>query len=66
MNMHFQRLTRMHLYSSLSAYAAFAGLTRFTLSRQSAGDWQGNWNAAATLGAVSGPMKELSRAAPAA
>ena len=51
--MHFQRLTRMHLYSFLGAYVAFGGLTLFTVSRQSAGDWQRNWNAAATLGAVS-------------
>ena len=56
MKVHLQRLTQIHLYSFLGAYVAFAGLTLFTLSRQSQGDWQSNWNAAATLGAVSGPM----------
>ncbi len=40
----------------MAFYVAFAGLTLFVLSQQSASDWRGNWNVAATIGSFSGPF----------
>jgi hypothetical protein len=52
----FQHFTRKHLYVFLGCYVAFAGLTFFVLSRQTASDWRNNWNVAATVGSISGPF----------
>lgn len=47
---------RGHLTIFLVLYALFAGLTLLVLWQQSPSDWKGNWNTAATLGAVTGPF----------
>ena len=52
----FQHFSRKHVYVFLGFYLAFACLTLFVLSRQSASDWRDNWNLAATVGSVSGPF----------
>src|SRR5436305_14302722 len=51
-----QQFNRKHLYIFLGLYLVFAGFTFFVLSQQSASDWRGNWNVAATVGSVSGPF----------
>ena len=52
----FQHFSRKHGYVFLAFYLAFAGWTFFVLSRQSASDWRDNWNVAATVGSLSGPL----------
>ena len=52
----FQHFSRKHGYVFLAFYLAFACWTFFVLSRQSASDWRDNWNVAATVGSLSGPL----------
>jgi hypothetical protein len=52
----FQHFNRKHVFVFLGFYLAFASLTLFVLSRQSASDWRDNWNVAATVGSLSGPF----------
>ena len=52
----FQHFSRKHGYVFLAFYLALACWTFFVLSRQSASDWRDNWNAAATVGSLSGPF----------
>ena len=52
----FQHFSLKHGYVFLGFYLAFASLTLFVLSRQSASDWRDNWNVAATVGSLSGPF----------
>jgi hypothetical protein len=51
-----QHFSRTHGYIFLGFYLALAGGTFCVLSRQSASDWRDNWNAAATVGSLSGPF----------
>jgi len=52
----FQHFSRKHGYVFLAFYLALACWTFFVLSRQSASDWRDNWNVAATVGSLSGPL----------
>jgi hypothetical protein len=52
----FQHFNRKHAYVFLGFYLAFACLTFFVMSRQSASDWRENWNVAASVGCLSGPF----------
>ena len=51
-----QHFRRKHAYVFLAFYLALACWTFFVLSRQSASDWRDNWNVAATVGSLSGPL----------
>jgi hypothetical protein len=51
-----RHFSRAHLWIFLVLYCLFAAFTGYILSRQSQSDRRDNWNAAATLGAVAGPL----------